>query len=104
MAVAYGTQQAGEVLWPGLPAALSVVGRGGLAPYPVARNRTSGGGAPYTGVVTQYAGDGILVSHHIFAQLDAVKYQYGCFLATASATGVAIVPPPLPLGTPCPTL
>ena len=48
------------------------------------------------------AGDGILDAHHIFSQLAAVKYQYGCFFRTAWAVGTAVVPPPWPLGTPCP--
>ena len=41
--------------------------------------------------------------HDIFAQLDQVKYQYGCFLSTMLRTGTAIAPAAAPLGKPCPT-
>jgi hypothetical protein len=73
----------------------------GIAPYPVADNQLSLAGIPYTGVAVQYARDEFLDSHHVFAQLDAVKFQYGCFLATLRDTGVAVVPAPAPLGSPC---
>lgn len=52
--------------------------------------------------MVQYHGDGIYDPHAIYSQLDAVKYQYGCFLSTMLATGTATVPAPAPLGTPCP--
>jgi hypothetical protein len=32
-----------------------------------------------------------------------VKYQYGCFLSTFLQKGMATVPAPAALGTPCPT-
>jgi hypothetical protein len=38
----------------------------------------------------------------IVFQLDAVKYQYGCFFETFRDRGVATIPAPAPLGTPCP--
>ena len=47
-------------------------------------------------------GDGYSDPHAIFAQLDAVKYQYGCFLETFLKTGKAVLAAPAPLGTPCP--
>jgi hypothetical protein len=53
-------------------------------------------------VVVQYEGDGIYDPHGIYAQLDEVKYQYGCFFETFLARGVATVPAPAPLGTACP--
>jgi hypothetical protein len=56
---------------------------------------------PYTGVVVQYLGDGIYDPHAIYSQLDAVKYQYGCFLETMLKTGTATVPAPAPYTTPC---
>jgi len=80
MAVAYGTQQAGTVLWPGLQSALALRGRDGVLAYPVSANGRSLDGRAYTGVVVQYDGDDILDAHHIAAQLEAVKHQYGCFL------------------------
>lgn len=103
MATAYGNQEAGEVVWPSMQESLALDGRGELASYPVSNNVRSADGTPYTGVVVQYRGDGIGTAHSIFAQLDAVKYQYGCFLSTFLATGKAVVPAPAPLGTPCPT-
>ena len=64
---------------------------------------TSESGTPYTGMVVQYVGDGVYDPHAIYSQLDSVKYQYGCFFSTFLQTGTAVVPAPLPLGTPCPT-
>ena len=65
--------------------------------YPVAADR-----APTTAVVVQFPGDGIVDSHQIFRQLDAVKYQYGCFLQSFLRDGVPTVPAPAPLASPCP--
>ena len=62
--------------------ALKLDGLGGVIPYPVRSNRTSELGAKYTGVVVQYAADGIEDSHAIYKQLDQVKHQYSCFVST----------------------
>ena len=102
MAVASGTQQAGEMFTPLLHKALSLVGRGGLASYPVLNNRLSRDASSFTGVVVQYPEDGILDGHHIFEQRDEVKYQYGCFFQSFFATGAGVVAAPAALGTPCP--
>lgn len=102
MALASGTQQTGHELHPALQRALALGNLEGILPYDVSRNRTSPGGDRTTAAVVQYSGDGILSSHHIFAQLDAVKYQYGCFLRSIADGGPGIVPAPAPLGTPCP--
>ena len=60
-------------------------------------------GAPYTGVVVQYHEDNLDPDgHDIYKQLDAVKYQYGCFFESFLKTGKAVVPDVAPLGTPCP--
>jgi putative ABC transport system ATP-binding protein len=83
--------------------ALGLVGLGGMLPYPVKNDSTSASGAAYTGAVVQYAGDGIYDPHAIYSQLDAVKYQYGCFFETFAKTGTATIPAPAALGTPCPT-
>lgn len=99
-ALAYGHRQAGERVWPAMQEALKLDGLDGLLPYPVRQDLEDA--TPRTGVVVQYRPDGIADAHYIFAQLDAVKYQYGCFVATFLATGVAVVPAPAPLGTPCP--
>jgi len=101
-AIAYGNQMAGDEVWPSMRRALALLGLDELVSYPVAGNRTSESGQPYTGVVVQYPSDGILNGHYIFAQLDEVKFQYGCFLATALAKGNAVVPQPSPLGSKCP--
>jgi hypothetical protein len=100
MSLASGTQQAGEILSGDFPDALALGGLGGVADYPALDNVVSASGTPYTGVVAQYASDGILDSHHIFAQRDEVKHQSGCFFATFVA-GRAVVPAPAPLGAPC---
>ena len=100
-ALAYGNEQAGELVWPSLQDSLALDGLDGLIPYPVSDNRSWPDGARSTNVVVQYEGDGIYDPHAIFAQLDAVKYQYGCFFETAKTTGTAHVLAPKPLGEPC---
>ena len=56
------------------------------------------------GLVVQYKGDGIVDSHQIHRQLDAVKYQYGCFLRTFLDYGTPIVATPQATTAECPTL
>jgi hypothetical protein len=102
-ALAYGNQEAGDIVWPTMQETLTLGGLNGLGAYPLSQNRTSRAGVPYTGVVVQYEGDGIYDPHALYSQLDSVKYQYGCFLDSFMKTGVATVPAPAPLGTPCPT-
>ncbi len=102
VALAYGHEQAGDAVWPSMQEALALADLGGLINYPVVGNLTSAGGDSYTGAVVQYEGDGIRDPHVIFVQLDQVKYQYGCFLATFVERGVATIPAPAALGTPCP--
>ena len=102
--MAYGHNQAGDQVWPEMQESLALANRGGILEYPISNNATSDNGDSYTGVVVQYAPDEIRNGHYIYAQLDEVKYQYGCFLATFLATGVATIPAPAPLGTPCPGL
>jgi hypothetical protein len=101
-ALAYGHEEAGALVWPSMQDALVLDGLGGVRSYPVRDNRTSASGARYTGVAVQYEGDGIEDPHAIYRQLDAVKYQYSCFLSTFLSTGSAVVPAPAALGTPCP--
>jgi len=100
--LAYGHEEAGDIVWPEMQDSLEVVGLDGIVKYPVMDELTSETGKKYTGVVVQYEGDGIYDPHAIFAQLDAVKYQYGCFFKSFLDTGTAVVPAPAPLGTPCP--
>ncbi|MDX2170355.1 MAG: hypothetical protein SF182_25005 [Deltaproteobacteria bacterium] len=102
MALASGTYQAGDVRFPGLQTVLATAGRDGLVPYPVADNGRDTHGLPYTGVVAQYASDGILHGHHIFTQLDAVQHQYACFFDSLLNGGRAVVPAPMALDVPCP--
>ncbi|HEY8038832.1 MAG TPA: hypothetical protein VIF15_03530, partial [Polyangiaceae bacterium] len=102
MAMAYGNREAGTAVWPTMQDALKLEGLDGLLPYPVSGDVTSSsGGARYTGVVVQYAGDGVYDPHAIYSQLDAVKYQYGCFFQTFLATGTATVPAPADTTVPC---
>lgn len=100
VALSYGHPQAGEQIWPTMQDALTLGGLGGLRPYPVANNLKSEDGRSYTGILVQYAGDGVYDPHAIYSQLDAVKYQYGCFYASVLA-GKPTVLAPAPLGTPC---
>jgi CubicO group peptidase (beta-lactamase class C family) len=99
-ALAYGNQEAGEVVWPGTQAALAVDHLDGIMAYPVVANRRATTGT--TSVVVQYHDDGILDAHYIHRQLDAVKYQYGCFLQSYLRDGVPTVPAPAPIASPCP--
>jgi hypothetical protein len=101
MVLAYGHGQAGDEIWPGTQEALALAGKSGFLPYPIGNNLSSTAGGQYTGVVVQYEGDGISDPHSIFAQLDSVKYQYGCFFELYRDTGEARVLAPAPLGTPC---
>jgi hypothetical protein len=96
-ALAYGNRQAGDLVWPTTQTSLAVDHLDGMMTYPVAADRP-----PTTAVVVQYRGDGIVDSHQIFRQLDAVKYQYGCFLQSFLRDGVATVPAPAPLSSACP--
>lgn len=93
-ALSIGTRQSGDMLWPSMQASLALEGRAGLSPYPVRLNARSESGEAFTGVVAQYAGDGLQDPHVIFAQLPEVKTQYRCFFASFVATGVATVPSP----------
>ncbi len=102
MALAYGNEQAGDEIWPGMQEALALDGREGILPYPVSDNRSSlADDLPYTGVVVQFKGDGIYDPHAVAFQLDEVKYQYSCFFDTFLRTGIAQVLAPRPLGSPC---
>jgi hypothetical protein len=103
MALAYGHEEAGEIVWSTMQDALKLEGKDGIQPYPVKNELTSEAGGNYTGVVVQYKGDGVYDPHAIYSQLDAVKYQYSCFFSTFLKTGTAVVPAPAALGTPCPT-
>jgi len=103
MALAYGHREVGQVIWPSMQTELTEEGLGGIVTYPASNEVRSGAGSPYTGVVVQYNADPITGDgHYIYAQLDTVKYQYGCFFSTVLQTGTAVVPAPAALGTPCP--
>jgi len=95
-ALAYGNQQAGDVVWPTMQTALTVDDLGGVASYPVKANRDG-----LTRVVVQFMGDGIIDAHYIYRQLDSVKHQYGCFLETYLGDGVPTVSAPGGLMDPC---
>lgn len=100
--LAYGHKEAGTIVWSSMQDALKLQGLDGIAPYSVKNDLMSSNGTTYTGAIMQYVGDGIYDPHSIFTQLDSVKYQYGCFLSTLLQNGVATIPAPQPLGTPCP--
>lgn len=102
VALAYGHEQAGDIVWPAMQEALALDGLEGVIDYPVSDNLKSETGEPYTGVVVQYRTDGIADGHAIYSQLEDVKYQYGCFFSSFLKTGKATVPAPGKLGTGCP--
>ena len=94
LALASGVKQAGSVLWPDMQTSLALKGLDGVVEYPVANNVLSENGTPYTGVVVQYAGDGIADAHMIFSQLGAVKFQYANFFDSFIDSGIAVVSKP----------
>ncbi len=96
-ALAYGNEQAGTEVWPSMQDALRVDGLAGLKSYPVIGNLDG-----KTRVVVQFEGDGIVDPHYLYRQLETVKHQYGCFLASYVETGMASVPAPNALNHPCP--
>ncbi len=102
MALAYDHQQAGELVWPTMQDALASDGRGGLVAYPIEANRRSTDGRVYTGAVVQYRGDGVADPHQIYRQLDAVKYQYRCFLRDVDRGGAGLIAAPATLASACP--
>jgi hypothetical protein len=87
--VGFGDTYFSSVIYDAVALAYGHEQAGGLRAYPVQDNLSSRTGDVYTGVVVQYRGDGIYDAHAIFSQLDAVKYQYGCFFATG---GVVLAP------------
>lgn len=96
VALGYGHKQSGEIVWPSMQEALGLVGLQGLLPYPVSQNMQGIGSQPYTAAVVQYerGADN--------AKLEAVKYQSGCFFKSFVTKGIATIPAPAPIGTPCP--
>jgi hypothetical protein len=54
-----------------------------------------------TAVTVQFQDDGIEDSHQIHRQLDSVKHQYSCFLATYLRDGVPTVGAPAAIDAPC---
>jgi hypothetical protein len=102
MILAYGHYEAGDPIWPSMQAALKLAGRDGIKPYPLTNDVTSEAGVKYTAAGIQFMGDGVYDPHALYTQLDAVKYQYGCFLETFVTQGVPTIPAPAALGTACP--
>ncbi|MCZ2111086.1 MAG: hypothetical protein LC118_16205, partial [Dehalococcoidia bacterium] len=102
IALAYGHPMAGQEVWPSMQPALKLAGLDGLLPLPVTEDLTSATGAKYTGAVLQFEGDGVYDAHALYTQLDAVKYQYGCFLKSFFDKGKATIPAVMPLGSACP--
>jgi hypothetical protein len=101
VAMAYQNRQTGTQVWPTMQQALALEGLSGMLPYPVKNDLTSATGAKYTGAVVQYMGDGVYDPHAIYSQLDAVKYQYGCFFQSFLQTGSATVSAPADYAVPC---
>lgn len=94
VALAYGHQQTGDVVWPEMQETLALDGKDGIVGTPVTNNLTSEGGDAYTGVVVQYEADGPYDPHAIYSHRDDVKRQYSCFFDSFVKTGAATVVPP----------
>jgi len=96
VALAYGHEQAGEVVWPSMQDALALADLDGVLDFPVENNLLSEAGeTPYTGVVTQWEGDGVWDPHAVYVRNDYVRFQYTCFLDSFFRTGTATVFPPV---------
>lgn len=94
-ALAFAHPQHGDAVWPSMQTSLALGGLGGIRALPIRDNLRGGESmTPYTGAVIQYAGDGVYDPHAIYTQLDAVKYQYGCFAQSFGCTGSATIPDP----------
>lgn len=94
VALAYGHEQAGDVIWPEMQTALSLAGLDGVVPFPVSENMTSEAGGTYTGAVVQFVADGPYDPHAIYSHRDDVKRQYSCFWDSFMKTGKAVIVPP----------
>lgn len=94
-ALAYGHKQAGDVIWPSMQDALALADLDGVLDFPLADDVTSEDGTAYTGVVTQWEGDGVFDPHAIYVRREEVRYQYTCFYDSFFRTGTATVFPPL---------
>jgi hypothetical protein len=105
MTLGYGHPRAGDEIWPSMRAGQALVGLDQPVSYPVKQNLTSAEGKPFTGIVAQYDNrnaQGTFDGHGIYRRLEAVRYQYACFHSTFQKTGIAVVPAPAALGSPCP--
>jgi hypothetical protein len=102
VALAYGHEEAGDIVWPTMQDALALADRDGLVAYPVSQNLTSETGVPYTGAIVQYEGDGLYDPHALYSQIPAVKFQFGCFLQSLRDTGTATIFAPQAEDAPCP--
>jgi hypothetical protein len=100
MALAYRHPRAGEEIWPTMHVAQELVGLDKVAQYPLRQNLVSQAGKPYTGIVAQYRIPGEN-GHGIYRRLEGVQHQFSCFHSSYRKTGVAVIPPPSALGTPC---
>ncbi|HEY8077120.1 MAG TPA: hypothetical protein VIF62_23500, partial [Labilithrix sp.] len=96
MALAYGHPRAGDEIWPTMREAQSLVGLEVPVSYPVSMDMPGA-----TSVVVQFLGDGVNDPHGIYRRVEGVIHQYSCFHTSFRDHGVAVVPPPAPLGSPC---
>ena len=89
LAVSIGLDLMESVIEASSAEAVALAG-GAVLEGPVAGNLTTPGG-PATGAFVQYP-DGILDGHHVTFQLEAPKYQYGCFLESFATGTVPCIP------------
>jgi hypothetical protein len=73
--------------------------------FPLAGNVVAENGQVVTGAALQYEPDPWTnEGHNVNYNLTETKHQYGCFLRTLVDHGKAVIPPPQPEGTACPSL
>ncbi len=94
MVAALRVERTGAALWPEMDDALARAGIADHPDLPVAANRRARDGTPWTGVTQQWAPDGVVDSHHIFAQYEGIKHQYGCFFRSRYDRGRATLVAP----------
>ena len=103
MAIAYGTPEAGSLVWPEMQAGLKLASLDGLRSYPLVENLTSStSSTKYTGAIVQYEGDGVFDPHALYSQLPAVKHQSRCFHSSFHKAQKPVVVAPGGVSDSCP--
>jgi hypothetical protein len=93
LAVALGVDLAGDVVYPPTLTALQQLTTGGQIALPASNNRTVDG-RKVTAALLQFRAPAGMDGHYVSFELNAPRYQYGCFFDSLARTGTAVIPPP----------